>query len=67
MPHIGQASAAASAPHQLPSKTNDLCNGQIDVAHFQPTEVGFVMLAEAFRPAAAEVRHVFDHNKNQRF
>jgi hypothetical protein len=40
-----------------------LCNGQIDVAHFQPTSVGFVMPAEAFRPAAGEVQHVLDHNR----
>jgi hypothetical protein len=26
-------------------------SGQIDAAHFQPTEVGFVAPAEAFRPA----------------
>jgi len=28
------------------------CSRQIDGAHVQPTEVGFVVQAEAFRPAA---------------
>src|SRR5947207_15494118 len=32
------------------------CSGQIDGAHFQPTEVGFVVQAEAFRPAGGRRR-----------
>jgi hypothetical protein len=51
-------------------KSNN-CSGRIDVAHFQPasaqpTEVGFVAQAEAFRPAGGGQRMsspLFNHNR----
>jgi hypothetical protein len=44
------------------SKLCTFCSGQIDAAHFQPTEVGFVTPAEGFSPAGNGVQHVVDYN-----
>ena len=44
------------------AKSHTNCRGQIAAAQFQPTAVGFVVPAEAFRPAGSGVQYVLDHN-----
>jgi len=42
-------------------------SGQIDIAHFQPTEVGLVPPAEAFRPVSADAQYVLGHSTTSEY